>query len=97
MCADKEAANPSVLVPVHNNVLFKTKLKSNASQFEGQGSRVCAKKKKNAGRTAGLVDVGPSQISAKPDFVLWVCFCVTAIFHLLMSPARFCALLRLSV
>lgn len=46
MCADKEAANPSVLVPVHNNVLFKTKLKSNASQFEGQGSRVCAKKKK---------------------------------------------------
>lgn len=46
MCADKEAANPSVLVPVHNNVLFETKLKSNASQFEGQGSRVCAKKKK---------------------------------------------------
>lgn len=48
MCADKEAANPSVLVPVHNNVLFETKLKSNASQFEGQGSRVCAKKKMQA-------------------------------------------------
>lgn len=44
MCADKEAANPSVLVPVL--LLFETKLKSNASQFEGQGSRVCAKKKK---------------------------------------------------
>lgn len=55
MCADKEAANPSVLVPVHNNVLFETKLKSNASQFEGQGSRVCAKKKKKKMQAEQLV------------------------------------------